>query len=479
MTWNQWGLFLALGVSASGCGRMLDMAPQSPASFWEPGLGVTTLWDRLDQEVQGDHHLVDTGPLSLFELVDYALQHSPVTKQSWMEARKQLAAYGESLSANYPELTLSSQFSRQKGTFVEGGGAVSYYSTVIGPDVNLSYTFWDFGRRSLQQKTALYSFYAAGYQHNSQIEGLLQQVLKNYYDFVYSMHLTEAKREDVYSSKKMLEAANIKWASGIVSLSDVMQARSQYLQTKIGLTKQEIVQETEKAALAETVGLPAYLDFEVVPFKEPKRPWRPSKELDHWIQTALHQRSDLLSKMSIWQSQIKQAEEKRAEYGPTLTGNLQSGKYWFNQGAEETTVHWSAEVKLSWSLFDGFSKRYALQKAQEEAIGRKLDVDQTWLQVTQEVTVAYKKLQRADEILFEARECVKASEVEFEAALLKYQEGVQSILDLISAQKTLADARALKSSALRDGYAAWTDLLHAVGALSGCEGRDLCGAIDS
>jgi outer membrane protein TolC len=96
---------------------------------------------------------------------------------------------------------------------------------------------------------------------------------------------------------------------------------------------------------------------------------------------------------------------------------------------------------MKWTLFDGARREKALASANAEKHAAEADLHSLRDQIDQEVFVSYTNMQTALRQQKSAAALLAASERSYEAARQSYNFGIRNQLDVISAQKTLAQAR--------------------------------------
>lgn len=422
--------------------------------------------------------------LSLADLLDVALQNNPMTKQTWAMARASAAQYGSSLSAFYPNIQFSSFYYRQRAGFPETGvptatagspttisagssttGVTESYFTEAGPDLILSYTLFDFGQRTASSTAAREALYYADLNHNQQIQTVLETVMSDYYQYLYAIAVQRSDESNLANSQMALDAANEKFALGLVALGDVAQARTQYLQSKINLTTQRQTVETAFAQLAVDLGLPANVPFRVQPLPEKVIADPLLESIDTLVAVAQDQRQDFLAAQANLRSKeasLLQAE--RAVY-PAINSQLSTGRYWFNGGLVEPENHWTAVVSLSFPLFNGFFYRNQIKNAQANVELSRAQLMQTELTLIQNVTTAHMGVKTAALNLTDSDEYLKAAELQFNIALTSYKAGTMTILDVLQAQSALADARTKKAEAQKNWFLSLAQIAYATGSL--------------
>lgn len=433
----------------------------------------------------------DSEDLNLAELVDIALQNNPSTKQTWAMARAAAAKYGQSLSPFYPSIAFDGSYLRlrgsttatsstlagappsqtgnaaQSGVIIEQGlsSPTTFFSTQAGPDVALSYTLFDFGQRSSAALAAREALYYADLNHNQEIQIVIQNVMDDTYNYLYQQALLRSNQANLENAQMSLDAANERFALGLAALGDVAQARTQYLQSKINLTTQKQNVEDSFAQLAVDLGLPANIPFKVqqIPDQVVTEPMLDSVDL--LVEKAQMQRQDFLAA----QANVKSKEAlllnaKRVVY-PVLTSSFDIGHYWFQGGTQEKGPHWSAEFNLSFPIFQGFYYKNGIKNAQSNLEVSKAQMLQTELAVIQNVTTAHMGVKTAASNLADAEEYLKAAELEFQIALTGYKAGTMTILDVMSAQSSLADARSKKANSQKNWFVSLANLAYATGSL--------------
>jgi len=487
--------FLGL-LLASGCmSEIADpfaLAPATPYSTWAPLKGNRLVSSKFCQTVLPP--TFESEELSVAELVDIALQNNPATKQTWAAARAAAAQYGQSLSPFYPSIGFDGSYLRIRGSTTAAGGqqqqpgspAISqtgtsaqsgvvvvqglstptpFYSTQAGPDVALSYTLFDFGQRTSAAAAAREALYYADMNHNQEIQTVIQMVMDDAYNYLYSKALLRANEANLQNAQMSLDAANERFALGLASLGDVAQARTQYLQTKINLTSQRQNVENAFAQLAVDLGLPANVPFKVQPLPD-QTPSNPMMEsVEHLVEKAQAQRQDFLAAQANVRSKEALVLNARRAVYPVVTTTCDIGHYWFQKGRQEDGPHWSAEFNLTFPLFQGFFYKNGIKNAQANLEASKAAMLQTELTLIQDVSTAHMGVKTAASNLSDSEEYLKAAELEFQIALTGYKAGTMTILDVMSAQSSLADARAKKAESQKNWFVSLASLAYATGSL--------------
>jgi outer membrane protein TolC len=478
---------IVLGLLTAGCGpgawnayNPLSQAPTTPYANWSPCKGNNLISSRYCQTMLPDSF--GQNELSLAELLDIALQNNPSTKITWAQARSAAGTYGQSLAAYYPNIQFDASYIRERSstiiqgtTFSTSGGASSesggganqlltFYETIAGPDVIITYTLLDFGTRSSAAEMARQALYYADWTHNQQIQNVLQTVMNDYYSYLYQLSLLHSDEKDLENAQASLDAANQRFALGLAALGDVAQARTHYLQNKINVTSQQQTVENSFAMLAVDLGLPAN-----IPFKVQQIPQQMAVEpvLDCvavLVDRAQRQRQDFLASEANVYSKAAAVKNAEAQRYPIVNGTFDIGRTYYNGGLHEK-YHFIGQVSLTFPIFAGFNYINGIRVAKANLDQAKAQMLQTELSVIQNVSTTHKNVETSAKNLRYSEEYLQAAQLEFDIALKSYKAGTETILTVLSAQASLADARTKQAGAQYSWYSSLAALAYATGAL--------------
>lgn len=476
----MWLGLLLLILLLSGCyvnRAVIDpfgYAPESPCWYWKPDRDADALScsPPVSQcpELPCEEHV-----LCLGEILDIALVNNPQTELSWSFARQYAAEYGQSQSSFLPSITANYYYESQRTSFLASTVEVS--SNIIeqeliidehsqwGPRADITWTLLDFGQRRFTSEAARYALYFANYQHNQAVQELLQNVTLDFYDYLYQKKLLEADQADLATAEETLAAAEMGLRTGAKNISDVLQARTQTLLAEIQLSEQHKVVNTSYATLLTTIGLPsnAKITLQKLPFVDPD-----SVDLDPlstYLDIAMQCRPDLLAQRSSVISAENTLTAAKRAWTPTVQFTSQVGNTTFTGGFNDK-YNYINTITLSMPLFTGFSIRNTIRASQAVLEQQEAGLKQIELNVIQDVSTAHYNVTVAFNTLKAANKFLEATKEEYEVALAQYKAGVNTILDVISAQSSLFDARARQASALKEWFSSLATLTYSAGMLS-------------
>ncbi|HSX38270.1 MAG TPA: TolC family protein [Chlamydiales bacterium] len=483
----------------AGCTRDMAnpfaLAPSTPYSIWTPLKGNCLVSSKYCQTLLPPSF--ESADLNIAELIDIALQNNPATKQTWAMARAAAAKYGQSLASFYPSMAFNGSFLRIKGSTtalnaqsLEGGLAPSapaaaagsatqtgviveqglstptpFYLTQYGPDIALSYVLFDFGQRTASAIAAREALYFADLTHNQEIQIIIQTVMEDAYSYLYQQALLRANFANLENALMSLDAANERFSLGLAALGDVAQARTQYLQNKINLTSQKQNVENAFAALALDIGLPANILFKVQPIPDEIIAHPILDSIECLVEKAQIQRQDFLAAIAnVRSKEALLMGAKRAVF-PVVSSSFDLGHYSFQDGSQEMGPHWSAMFTLTFPIFQGFFFKNSVKNALANLERSKAELLQTELAIIQDVTISHMGVKTAASNLSDSEEYLQSAELEFQIALTGYKAGTMTILDVVSAQSSLANARAKKAESQKNWFISLANIAYATGSL--------------
>jgi outer membrane protein TolC len=461
--------FFSLFVSGcipQGAYDPFSFAPQTSNSFWNQkgshSITVTASSCSTQPLQNLSYDELKGKTLSLVDLIDITLIHNPQTKQTWADALAQAAIYGQSLSPYLPEVTGSGSYTRARLSSIKPDA--QWLQTTVTPEMQLSYTIYDFGERNYASEKARQALFYSDFTHNQSLQNVVQNVMSAYYDYQYQKQFLIALEADLENAKASLDAANQRFQSGVVSVSDITQATTSYLQNKINLISQKSALESSYAKLLNIAGLPSNLSLSMQNMPDNISTTQTVQNVDELLEIAQKNRQDLFAAKANVASHKANVHYTQSQELPKLLGELDYGKNFYPPHTPEA-YHFTAQLTLSIPLFKGFYYTNTIREAKANLERSKATLDKTELDISKDITIAHTHFVQAKDTLQCAIEYLASAELRFNIALSSYNTGTMNILDVIAAQSSLADARARKVNAQKDWFTSLVEIAYATGSL--------------
>jgi outer membrane protein len=400
--------------------------------------------------------------LTLADVIDIALRHNTTTRAAWETARSAAFNLGSARGAWLPNLDAQASVTTLKTVPSQGRSAVR--QTIYGPSASLSWLLLDFGSRSGSVGRARNALLAADWTHDATIQAVVLQVESAYFRYLGTQALLVAQRTSLQEARRNLEAARERHAVGVATMADTLKAQTAVSQAQLTLETTQGQLATTRGALAVAMGLPANVDYDVrrSPGSEP--PTEVAASVDSLIATALRERPDLAAAQAQAAAADAGVTQARGALLPRLVvGGQAAETYFANSSAGGSSYSGSITVQIP--LFSGLSRHYDLEAAQAAARASHARAEGLAQQVVYQVFASYNDLRTATQRVRTSGALLASASQSEEAALAQYREGVGSLLDLLSAQSALADARAQEIDARWSWYISLAQLAHDAGLL--------------
>jgi outer membrane protein TolC len=413
--------------------------------------------------------------LTMFDLVDIALLHSPKTRQAWETARERWANKMNVDGIWYPQATVT--YGAQQTKYVQNTKLNDLNQVQFGPAGEITYLLFDFGGRDAKSRGAFYDLLQANFLFNKSVQDLLLDVANAYYNLYAAQAAVVAAKADVDNSGVGLDSANKRYAAGLVSKLDVLQAESNYFSYVYVLENAKGQVKTAKGVLAQTVGLPADAKFRISAPKKQVPTNINGEDISEMINDAMKARPDIAAARASVKSKEQSVKIADAGLLPSInfqTTTDQNGYYYYGAskawGDDYQFVAFN--VALSWDIFDGFSNFAKKRQAQASLALEKARLYQAELAAASDVWAKYFTYRASIKKLKASKAFFNSAKGSYDLALEGYSAGIKSILDLTQAESDLSDARSKLIQSERDLFSSFVQLIHAVGYLTPSDSRE-------
>jgi len=317
---------------------------------------------------------------------------------------------------------------------------------------------------------------------------VIHQTRQLYYAALLAARQADVVRASVQRTAETVEETDLLVAQGVVPKLNRLQAEVQLANLQTQLIQANAAAEAAKDRLLLTLGLPVDQPLVLRGALEPPADAYRTVGLVDATGLALGERPDLAQARLAIRLQEVQRSIERAAYFPSVTafadlgysGNVpdsrqvvtQTGPFQY-QVADRgffSDAYWqpsfSVGVRLNWTIFDGFQRRYRMQQ-------RRIAIEQAEVQLAQaeqaaklEVAQALREVESARQRLFAQEQTVQTAETAYEFAFQRLSEGVGTQLDVRQASDNLDQSQLLYLQAIYDLLVARSNLERAMGTIA-------------
>jgi outer membrane protein len=467
------GVWLLLGcVACAGTPSVGGVAgvPPAPNAAWTPPPSHERARDSVSPPALPPDLEQRIRRLTLTDVVDIGLRNNPATRLSWANARAAAAAYGSERGAYYPTIDGDVTGTRLKTTASQGRSAVT--QSVFNPSVSISYLLFDFGGRSGNVGTARNELIATNFAHNASLQAVVLEIQRSYFEYIANQALLAAQHTTVREAKANLAAAEERHRVGVATIADVLQARTAASQAELLAEVTAGSLQTARGALALSLGLPANLPYDIDSTAANVPVGLLTDSVDVLIGRAVQARPDLAAAQAEFDAAKSQISVARASRLPSLTLDGTAGRT-YTSTLPNGGNNYTFSLGLRIPLFAGFSRLYDQRRASALADAAAARADALGQQVVFEVFSSYYALQTAARRVRSSEDLIASAQQSNEVALGRYKAGVGSVLDLLSAQSALAQARTQQVVARLEWNTSLAQLAHDAGVLDAGGGNPL------
>ena len=396
---------------------------------------------------------------SLAELVDIAEQNNPTTRIAWERAKQSAESLGIARSEYFPILVGIAAFgdSRQINPFpaaIIPKGYSMVEAPFAQPEITLDYLLFDFGKREAKVDAAVAQKLAAGANFIRTNQEVAFRVATAYYNLVTAQERPQAARETLKTAQTTQDASEFQLANGRSTMPDVLNARAETAQATFDLESAQGDEMVARVQLTEEIGVEPTPNILIDAQQNAPLPETLTMSIDALIDRAIQSRPDLAEQAAEIRAANDEVLSARADYRPriTLSASGAQTSLWPKSDSgplgNASQPTWSAALAVQWRIFDGGARNHALREVESKKREEQDKMIDLHDRTTREVWSAYIGFRTAVEKQRAAVALLQSASTSYDASIEAYKYGVRTLVDVVTAQRQLAQAR-LSSVAAR------------------------------
>jgi TolC family type I secretion outer membrane protein len=435
-------IFFLGGLSADA-----QSPPASPDKAWHNPSAEEGLNQPLSSLPDTKYSLDPAKAYTLAELIDLAEQHNPETRLAWQQAKARAAALGIARGALYPTLAAVAVASTARVQILLNSAFYRQTYGIFEPELHVEYLIFDFGGRGGAIDAAKANLLAANFSFNDTHLKIIFQVSSAYYRLLSAIGQRDAAEASLKNAQAVEEDAQDRLNNGLATKPDVLEATASTAQAQYDLQAVIGAEEIAHGDLATVMGLPPQTAYHVQDVNELKMPGELTQSIDAAIDRAFEQRPDLKAQLAQLRAANAAIKQAKSRYYPTLSLNGNGGltREYGQQGQLPPgyvgSEVWDVTLGLQWTIFDGGRREHEISQARAEKAATLAEINSLRDQIADEVWTAYSNVRTALRQQEAAAALLISADQSYSAARESYSYGVRNLLDVVSAQKTLAQAR--------------------------------------
>jgi outer membrane protein len=453
--WSSRAALAAL-LFASGCVTFADrpeigpdrFAPASSDRSWNANPDVAVNHTPAPEMMAG----LQPAPPSartydLDAMVDLALRNNPRTQSAWESARTAAAEFGAAQAPYYPQGDAEAANGYVKVPFELPGQAGAVEQWQSQPVVNVTYVLLDFGRRRSAATIAREHLIAANFAFNRVIQEVVFETQSAFYALDGARAAVVAAEKNLELSQTDFEAVRQRVDLGLATQPELLLAKERVAQSQFDLANASLLVHDAQANLAIALGIPANSDFRIESLETLPVPQTLGPAVEALINDARRQRPDLAARVANLRASEAQVSQARAQFFPTvgLAGSYGEDLWNFTfvepRAVQTGLPQYSALLTLKWDLFTGFRHLNDMRSAESAREGARADLRSLEVDATAEVWRAYYEFESSLSKYHYALSLMASAKEAYAANSETYRRGLSTIIELLTAQRDLANAR--------------------------------------
>jgi outer membrane protein len=475
---------LGLALCANGCTYFAEQPEVYPDKFspadsdraWTPRPGaaneyVIPMQARPPSTIPEPHATSSSNQYDLPALIDIALTNNPDTRQTWEQARAAAAAYGASRAPYYPVVSGQVPGGYEREIFELPGQNAVLRQWQITPMLAFTYTLLDFGRRDAGAAAARAQLAASNFSFNRKLQDVVFATQRAFYSIGAAKAAVQAAQENVDLAKTDDEAVSRRVDLGLATEPELLLSRETVAQSQYDLASAHLLVREAQASMAVALGVAANTPLDVPSLDSIPIPSGLGSQVDQLIEAAVRERPDLAAQVATLDARRAAVELAKAQFYPTVgvAGNYgtQNWNYKFdgsrNVGANQP--QYTALLTINWDIFTGFKRLNDVRQAEADRDAAAAQLKSLEVDAISSVWRAYYEFKTALSRYDYAKALLAASEESYDANLDTYKQGLSTIVELLTADRDLANARYTIVQSRADLLTSSAAVAYAVGAV--------------
>jgi outer membrane protein len=449
---------VCVGVSAcAGTGERPEFDPER----WAP-LAARTEWNAstgqhapIDVESavaqfnrpEGSSTLVKAYDLA--GLIELALSQNPRTRAAWEAARAAAAGWAIKRASFYPTLSVASGsgYERFVDLVPKHWGTLKNWQSI--DLLKLDYVLVDFGRREAAAEAAREQLVASNFSFNREIQTMVFTVEKAFYLLDAARAGLDAARAVVTLAETDLRAVQRRHAMGLATKPDVLLAQQRQALALYQMQDAQLEVDDAQADLAVAIGVRVDSMPPVDSTRIASIPASLNSSVDDLINQAMRLRPDLAARVSRLRARESEFTLARANLYPVVALSNYYGVHAFNYRLSNpptpqytaTGPEYTAMLTLKWNVFAGMKYVNSIKQVEAEREDERAQVRALEIDVASQVWHAYFAFETALPKYRYAEALLASSQSAYDANLRSFNQGLATIVDLLTAERDLADAK--------------------------------------
>lgn len=412
-----------------------DIVENSDGSFSMVIKGDDRAIDKLIDEIENtdpNAAFVPSLQLSLKECIGIALAKHPDILSARLSTDVSKSRIIQAWAAYFPSLSAGINYDWHHGK--SGDYSFNYSSNYI-PNVSAGLLLFDFGKTKTNVDIAKTDYEASTFNLESSINEVIYAVKIAYYNLLFAQKQIQVYQNTIEDFEFQLKVARKYFEIGKKPQIDVTTAEYNLGNAKLNLVKAINTLEVARVSLANTMGLPAFANFEL---SDSLPTYEYDTDLEVLLQDAFTTRPDLLSQEKSVEAAYLAIRSAKRNYTPDLVAN---GTFYRGKTDKTDESNFQVGVDLTYSglnLMQIKKEHDIAKKAYEKAL---VDYESSKHNVYLDVKQSYINLISSKSTVKQAELNVAQAKEQNYHATGRYNAGYGDAIELKDAENTYLNSQ--------------------------------------
>ncbi|WP_158278661.1 TolC family protein [Rhodohalobacter mucosus] len=389
--------------------------------------------------------------ITIEDAIDIALENNYQLKQaennltlSRVQERSAIADFFPNLSASASRgRNIGRQFDNTTGEF--GDFTINSFGAGLSSGLTIFNGFSNINSLRAAQHETL--------SREEQLQRVRENIIFNtasrYLQYLLSQQLLEIAEETLQTSEQQLEQVRAQVEVGARPTVDLLNQESIVAGNELQVVNRRNDLNFSRLQLVRTLQIDPLGDYEfITPEIDQSSAVVRDYDLQQMVETALESRSDLKSELQGIEAALYNLKSTRANYYPTLTlsGSFRTSYNDRNPSSyrdqlTDQNINRNIGLSLNIPIFNRLNTRTAVQAQEIQYKNAQLSLENTRLNVIQEVNQAYNDYVAIVQELESSEKAFVAAERAFETEQQRYEVGASTLIELSQANNAFVEAQ--------------------------------------
>jgi outer membrane protein len=342
------------------------------------------------------------------------------------------------------------------------------------PFLAIRWQLLDFGR-SAGIEAAEHASMAANVSFTAAHQRVVFEVTRAYLRLSAGRAQTAVARDALQQTRAIAKATEARRQRGLATTVEVAEARREVAQGEYSLVQAQASETAVYTALLATLGVDPLRRLNIATISSRELPEHLDDSVDSYLRAALRTRPDLQAAVAMRSSAQATVSKSQTSFLPRMSLSGTAGAGWLGAKAEgapwttATAPNLAVLMSFEWTLFDFGVRDAQAEIARSRSNQAEQMVEKLQRHATQEVVAAYDDANANLARYKAAASLERTAAVAQDAVTKSYANGLATITDTFSAQKSRSLASAAKEQAFSEALIAATALVFASGQLGSAD----------